>query len=70
MTHARIAVGGMSCGHCVTAVEAALAELPGVEVDRVTIGLAELRYDPRQSGIDEIRGALADAGYTAGDVTT
>jgi copper chaperone CopZ len=39
-------IEGMSCGHCLNAVNQALASLTGVQVESVKIGRAELRYDP------------------------
>ena len=41
-------IQGMSCGHCVAAVKEALGELPGVNVDRVDIGTAQVTYQPDQ----------------------
>jgi copper chaperone CopZ len=58
-------IDGMSCGHCLNAVNRALAEIPGVEVDTVRIGRAEVRYDPAQVSPTQLEGAVADAGYRA-----
>jgi copper chaperone CopZ len=58
-------IDGMSCGHCLNAVNRALAALPGVEVDSVRIGRAELRYDERTLEPARIEAAVADAGYRA-----
>lgn len=58
-------IEGMSCGHCLNAVNRALATLPGVEVDSVRIGRAELRYDERAVAPGRIEAAVADAGYRA-----
>ena len=58
-------IDGMSCGHCLNAVNRALAALPGVEVDSVRIGRAELRYDERTMEPTRIEAAVADAGYRA-----
>jgi copper chaperone len=55
----------MSCGHCLNAVNRALAGLPGVEVDTVRIGRAEVRYDEAQVSADQLEAAVADAGYRA-----
>ena len=38
-------IDGMSCGHCLNAVNRALAAAPGVEVGSVQMGRAQLRYD-------------------------
>ena len=58
-------IEGMSCGHCLNAVNRALAQLPGVAIGRVRIGRADVRYD--ESAIDpaRIEAAVAEAGYRA-----
>ena len=60
-----LAIDGMSCGHCVRAVTEALTEVPGVRVERVTIGSAELAYDPATASVDDATRAIAEAGYSA-----
>lgn len=60
-----LAIEGMTCDHCVRAVEGRLRRTPGIEVTRVTIGSAELRYDPARMNVDEISEVIADEGYTA-----
>ena len=56
-------IEGMSCGHCVRAVEDALADLSGVEVEEVAIGLARVRYDPDSVSRDQIVHAVEEEGY-------
>ena len=58
-------IEGMSCGHCLNAVNRALAELPGVKVESVRMGRAELQYDERQLDSARIEAAVTDAGYRA-----
>ena len=58
-------IEGMSCGHCVAAVSDALGELPGVSVDAVRIGSAQITYEPAQVSPEQIVLAVEDAGYTA-----
>jgi copper chaperone len=58
-----IPIAGMSCGHCVRAVEEALGHLRAVKVDRVRIGSATMSYDPAQLGVADIARAIEDAGY-------
>jgi copper chaperone CopZ len=55
----------MTCSHCVRAVEGRLKQTPGVEVQDVKIGSADLRYDPARTNVDDIAEAIADEGYTA-----
>ena len=63
MTRLSMKIEGMSCGHCVSAVREALGELPGVEVQQVTIGGAEVRYDPSTTTPERVAEAVRDAGY-------
>jgi len=63
--HLTLHIEGMSCGHCLNAVNRALAELPGVQVESVRMGRAELQYDERQLNPARIEAAVADAGYRA-----
>jgi copper chaperone len=56
-------IEGMSCGHCVAAVDRALKALDGVEVEQVTIGSASLRYDPNTTSQSQITDAIQDEGY-------
>jgi copper chaperone CopZ len=58
-------IEGMSCGHCLNAVNRALTSLPGVEVGAVRMGRAELRYDEGATDPARIEAAVADAGYRA-----
>jgi copper chaperone len=58
-------IEGMSCGHCLNAVSRALAGLPGVEVESVRIGRADLRYDERTVEPSRIAEAVGEAGYRA-----
>ena len=60
-----LTIEGMIGQHCVHAVDGRLRKTPGVEVTRVAIGSAELRYDPATISIDEIAEVIADEGYTA-----
>lgn len=58
-------ITGMSCGHCLNAVNQALGRLDGVQIDSVRIGRADLQYDEALTGPDAIISAIADAGYQA-----
>ena len=58
-------VEGMSCGHCKAAVEGELGKLPGVERSSADFqtGIVEVSYDEGKVGIDELEGAIEEAGY-------
>jgi copper chaperone CopZ len=58
-------ISGMSCGHCVAAVDKALRSLDGVAVESVKIGSATVEYDPARVSSDALIGAIDDAGYAA-----
>lgn len=59
-------VGGMTCASCVSHVESALKELPGVSHVVVNLGTnrASLRYDPAQLGVKEMQRAIDGVGYS------
>ncbi len=58
-------VGGMVCAMCVGSVESALKKLDGVVDARVNLAAekAYVAYNPRMTGIDEMRRAIEGAGY-------
>jgi copper chaperone CopZ len=65
MKRAVLHIEGMSCGHCLNAVTQALSDLPGVEIDTVQMGRAEVRYDDGVTDEHRIAGAVVGAGYQA-----
>ena len=65
MTHATLDIEGMSCGHCLNAVSRALAALPGVEIESIRIGRADVRFDETVTGLVQLQAAVNDAGYRA-----
>ena len=60
-----LTIEGMTCQHCVRAVEGRLRKTPGVEVDAVAIGSADLRFNPAVINEEQIADVIADEGYTA-----
>ena len=65
MRNLTLAIEGMSCGHCLNAVNRALDGLPGVHVSAVKIGRADLRYDETLVDPSRIESAVSEAGYPA-----
>jgi copper chaperone CopZ len=65
MTRATLDIQGMSCGHCVNAVNRALAALPGVEIESVRMGQADVRFDEKVTDAGRLEAAVIDAGYQA-----
>jgi copper chaperone len=60
-----LTIEGMTCEHCVRAVDGRLRHTPGVQVERVAIGSADLHFDPARLSVDDIAELIADEGYTA-----
>lgn len=57
-------IEGMTCEHCVRAVDTRLRRTPGVHVDKVVVGAVDLHYDKSTVTLDEISEAISDEGYT------
>ena len=64
MDRIKLKIDGMSCGHCVSAVDKALKGVDGVQVEQVAVGSATVSYDPATTSTDKITEAIGDAGYT------
>ena len=62
-------VEGMSCGACVRHVEQALRAVPGVSVQGVRVGGADVAYDPANTSEQAILSSVTDAGYPARKAT-
>jgi copper chaperone len=58
-------IDGMTCGGCVASVERVLKAVPGVAATKVQLspGLAEVSFDPAQTGVPALRAAVEAAGY-------
>ena len=55
-------IEGMSCAHCVRAVESALAEVSGAVVESVEVGQARVDAGPEATR-EQLVQAIEDAGY-------
>ena len=64
MNRIKLKIDGMSCGHCVSAVDKALKGVNGVQVEQVAVGSATVSYDPATTSADRITKAIEDEGYT------
>lgn len=69
MEKVTLKVDGMSCGHCVKAVEKALTTVQGVSLEQLAIGSATVSFDPTRTTVGALIDAVADAGYDAQEVT-
>ncbi len=65
MKSVHLTIEGMTCEHCVRAVDSRLRKTPGVVVNRVAIGSADVQLDPATTTVDDLAEAIADEGYTA-----
>jgi len=67
MRHETIHIEGMSCGHCKMAVENAIRNLEGVQQAEVSLDdkKAEVDFEEAKTATEDIRNAVAEAGYTA-----
>lgn len=59
-----LSIDGMSCSHCVRAVSAALAGVPGVVVRSVSVGSAQITARDAPAAARAVE-AVVDAGFTA-----
>jgi copper chaperone len=58
-------IEGMSCGHCVNAVNKALNGVEGAKVVSVQIGRAVVETAPDGPSVDQLVAAVDEAGYDA-----
>ena len=63
MSHHQFQVAGMSCGHCVAAIEEALQALDPAAQVQVELARGQVEVDSEQSR-EALAAAIADAGYT------
>lgn len=62
---ANFLVEGMSCQHCVKAVQQALLALPGVMAVQVDLegGRVQVQYQEGQVSLAQMKAAVTDQGY-------
>jgi copper chaperone len=65
MRQATLYIEGMSCGHCPKVVNRALSAVPGVRIEAIRIGRAEVHYDESTTGPSQLKAVVAAAGYRA-----
>jgi copper chaperone len=58
-------VSGMSCGHCVKAVEGSVGDLQGVKSVKVHLdsGKVDIEYNSEEVSLDTIKETIDDQGY-------
>ncbi|MFJ8246915.1 copper chaperone CopZ [Peribacillus asahii] len=65
MEKVTLLVSGMSCGHCVNAVEGALGKLNGVSSVNVHLseGKVDVEFDSSAVSLETIKETIDDQGY-------
>jgi copper chaperone len=65
MDNITLNVSGMSCEHCVKAVNNALSAIAGVKDIRVSLkdGKVSFSHDPAKAPLDTIKAAITEEGY-------
>lgn len=61
----KLTVNGMHCGACVNRVTTALKNVPGVEVNSVEVGSAQVAFDSSQTTAPQILAAIERIGFSA-----
>ncbi|WHY79772.1 copper chaperone CopZ [Neobacillus sp. WH10] len=65
MEHVTLNVSGMSCGHCVKAVEGSVGKLQGVKKVSVMLdkGQVDVEFDANVVSLNTIKETIDDQGY-------
>ena len=65
MNNITLNVQGMSCGHCVNAIEGSVGQLEGVNEVKVNLNDAqvEIAFNESQVSLDKIKETIEDQGY-------
>ncbi|MFC0472851.1 copper chaperone CopZ [Halalkalibacter kiskunsagensis] len=65
MEKTTLQVSGMSCNHCVSAVEVSVGKLKGVNSVQVNLdsGTVLVEYDPSGLSLDTIKEEIEEQGY-------
>lgn len=65
MQNVKLNVQGMSCGHCVKAIEGSVGELEGVNQVSVNLedALVDVSFNESQVSLDRIKETIEEQGY-------
>lgn len=65
MENVTLNVAGMSCGHCVNAVEGSVGKLDGVQTVKVHLDTdtVDIAFDPAKVTLADIKETIDDQGY-------
>jgi copper chaperone/Cu+-exporting ATPase len=61
----KLSIEGMHCGACVRRVTNALQTVPGVQLNSVEVGSAQLQFNPQEATPEQIAAAVNGIGFTA-----
>ena len=59
----KLAIEGMSCQHCVMAVQKSLGGVPGILESDIQVGSAIVKYDKSKIKKEDIEAKIEKAGY-------
>ena len=65
MSKVTLQIEGMSCGHCLNAVNQAIGTVPGARIESVQIGRAVVETGPDGPSAEVLAAAVTRAGYRA-----
>ncbi|MET1178928.1 copper chaperone CopZ [Peribacillus simplex] len=65
MVKNNVNVKGMTCGHCISAIEGSVGKLPGVNSVKVNLdsGTVAVEFNPDEVTLDSIKETIDDQGY-------
>ena len=63
LVNVQLKVEGMSCGHCVSAVEKAIAQIGAKARVNLEQKLVSIDFDAEQISLDALYSAIQDQGY-------
>jgi copper chaperone CopZ len=64
MHEREVRIEGMTCQHCVLAVQNALNRVPGITLQVVRIGAVVYSAPDTERVLPQVRAAITEAGYT------
>jgi copper chaperone len=64
MHEREVRIEGMTCQHCVLAVQKALNRVPGITLQVVRIGAVVYSAPDTERVLAQVRAAITEAGYT------
>lgn len=63
MKSIELTIQGMNCGHCVKAVQGAIAGVAGATATEVRVGSAKLELDESVASLESVAKAIEEEGF-------